>query len=176
MHDLLIVLSHLYVNVTAGDLRPETSKHTLVPLKVAYKKLRMLVDAGCVFLGHGLKKDFRIISECIYRLQAGETLTGHCSIKDIYVPPSQVIDTVDLFQSTSHPRKLSLRFLSWFLLKQDIQGADASEGHDSIEDALAALKLYKLYLQFKTDNRLEDVLEDLYEAGRIHGWKPPGSK
>lgn len=47
----------------AGDLSPETSKHTLVPLKVAYKKLRMLVDVGCVFLGHGLKKDFRIISK-----------------------------------------------------------------------------------------------------------------
>lgn len=50
--------------MTEGDLTPETSRHTLVPLKVAYKKLRMLVDVGCVFLGHGLKKDFRIISEC----------------------------------------------------------------------------------------------------------------
>ena len=87
-----------------------------------------------------------------------------------------MIDTVDLFQSTSHPRKLSLRFLSWFLLKQDIQSADASVGHDSIEDALAALKLYKLYCQFQKDNRLEDVLEDLYEAGRVHGWKPPNAK
>lgn len=38
------------------------SRHTLVPLKVAYKKLRMLVDLGCVFIGHGLNKDFRIIS------------------------------------------------------------------------------------------------------------------
>ncbi|UZJ51756.1 hypothetical protein CBS101457_001076 [Exobasidium rhododendri] len=145
-----------FSGIKPGDLSPETSKHTLVPLKVAYKKLRMLVDVGCVFLGHGLKKDFRIIN--------------------IYVPPSQVIDTVDLFQSTSHPRKLSLRFLSWFLLKQDIQSADPSEGHDSIEDALAALKLYNLYCQFKKDHRLEDVLEDLYEAGRVHGWKPPNAR
>jgi PAB-dependent poly(A)-specific ribonuclease subunit 2 len=38
------------------------SKHTLVPLKVAYKKLRLLVDLECVFIGHGLNKDFRIIS------------------------------------------------------------------------------------------------------------------
>lgn len=97
-------------------------------------------------------------------------------LADIYVPSSQVIDTVDLFQSSSHPRKLSLRFLTWFLLKEDIQSADPSEGHDSIEDALAALKLYKLYLQFKRDNRLEDILEDLYKAGRIHGWKPPGAR
>lgn len=46
-----------------GDLDPHMSRHTLVPLKVAYKKLRLLVDLGCVFIGHGLKKDFRIISE-----------------------------------------------------------------------------------------------------------------
>ena len=39
------------------------SPHTLVPLKVAYKKLRLLVDLGCIFIGHGLAKDFRIISE-----------------------------------------------------------------------------------------------------------------
>lgn len=38
------------------------SHHTLVPGKVAYKKLRLLVDLGCVFIGHGLNKDFRIIS------------------------------------------------------------------------------------------------------------------
>lgn len=48
---------------TAGDLDPQHSRHTLVPLKVAYKKLRMLVDLGCVFIGHGLNKDFRIISQ-----------------------------------------------------------------------------------------------------------------
>lgn len=38
-----------------GDLDVRNSKHTLVPLKVAYKKLRLLVDAGCIFIGHGLK-------------------------------------------------------------------------------------------------------------------------
>lgn len=45
-----------------GDLDPNNSPHTLVPLKVAYKKLRLLVDLGCVFIGHGLSKDFRTIS------------------------------------------------------------------------------------------------------------------
>jgi PAB-dependent poly(A)-specific ribonuclease subunit 2 len=53
--------SHLLL---AGDLDPQTSKHTLVPLKIAYKKLRLLVDLGCIFIGHGLKSDFRIISMC----------------------------------------------------------------------------------------------------------------
>ena len=49
-------------SILDGDLDPHLSKHTLVPLKVAYKKLRLLVDLGCIFIGHGLSKDFRIIS------------------------------------------------------------------------------------------------------------------
>lgn len=50
------------ISLLAGDLDHRTSPHTLVPLKVAYKKLRLLVDLGCRFIGHGLSKDFRIIS------------------------------------------------------------------------------------------------------------------
>ncbi|SPO31075.1 related to PAN2 - component of Pab1p-stimulated poly(A) ribonuclease [Ustilago trichophora] len=185
-----------FSGILPGDLDPATSKHTVVPLKSAYKKLRLLVDRGCIFIGHGLKKDFRIIN--------------------IFVPPSQVIDTVDLYHSSNHPRRLSLRFLSWFLLKIDIQsGASANNqitakeeresqassggkegrqavekvaqsaagagstavegGHDSIEDALAALKLFRLYEVFKGSDRLEDVLEDIYEVGRRHNWKPPNA-
>lgn len=45
-----------------GDLDPSLSRYTLTPLKLVYKKLRVLVDRGCVFIGHGLSKDFRIIS------------------------------------------------------------------------------------------------------------------
>lgn len=88
------------------------------------------------------------------------------SLPDIYVPPSQVIDTVNLYHSPSHPRKLSLRFLSWFLLKQAIQAGGEEQGHDSIEDARAALQLYRLWEGFKKAGRTEDVLEDLYEEGR----------
>lgn len=47
-----------------GDLDPLLSPHTLTPLKIVYKKLRALVDRGCIFIGHGLSKDFRIISGC----------------------------------------------------------------------------------------------------------------
>lgn len=55
------LMVHSY-NLIAGDLDPGLSKHTLVPLKVAYKRLRVLVDMGCIFVGHGLRQDFRIIS------------------------------------------------------------------------------------------------------------------
>ncbi len=184
-----------FSGILPGDLDPKTSRHTVVPLKAAYKKLRLLVDRGCIFIGHGLKKDFRIIN--------------------IFVPPNQVIDTVALYHSPNHPRRLSLRFLSWFLLKIDIQsGAQANNqitarehqsqasaagqegkeavenvaqsasgagstavegGHDSIEDALAALKLFRLYEVFKGSDRLEDVLEDIYDAGRKLNWKPPNA-
>ncbi|CBQ69014.1 related to PAN2-component of Pab1p-stimulated poly(A) ribonuclease [Sporisorium reilianum SRZ2] len=188
-----------FSGILPGDLDPKTSRHTVVPLKAAYKKLRLLVDRGCIFIGHGLKKDFRIIN--------------------IFVPPHQVIDTVDLYHSANHPRRLSLRFLSWFLLKVDIQsGASANNqitaredaaasqskasgeghgareavesvareaagagstavegGHDSIEDALAALRLFRLYEVFERSDRLEDVLEDIYDVGRRLNWKPLNS-
>ncbi len=49
-----------YSGITNSDLDPITSNRPLVTLKTAYKKLRTLVDHGCIFVGHGLKKDFRM--------------------------------------------------------------------------------------------------------------------
>jgi len=54
---------------TDGDLDPHTSRYTLTPLKLVYKKLRLLDDRGCIFIGHGLSKDFRIISESLCPLR-----------------------------------------------------------------------------------------------------------
>ncbi|TIB98252.1 hypothetical protein E3Q18_02152 [Wallemia mellicola] len=51
-----------FSGIIHGDLEPSTSRHTLVPLKAAYRKLRLLVDMGCIFIGHGLSQDFRIIN------------------------------------------------------------------------------------------------------------------
>lgn len=204
-----------FSGIQPGDLSVQSSRHTLVPLKVAYKKLRALVDMGAKFIGHGLSKDFRIIN--------------------LYVPPEQVIDTVDLYRYPGVHRKVSLKFLTWFLLKRHIQASDdnpnqgmsglsrhpspnsnatvlpnkadpsssssplsshpdqadqldpssssgtltpavqvtSPAGHDSIEDASAALHLYRLYEQFERTGRLHDVLEDLYETGRRLHWRPP---
>lgn len=85
-----------------------------------------------------------------------------CVLPDIFVPPEQVVDTVVLYYEPARHRKLSLRFLAWFLLKQDIQLAE----HDSIEDARSALLLYKKYLDFIEEGRFKDVMEDIFESGK----------
>ncbi|RKL34217.1 PAB-dependent poly(A)-specific ribonuclease subunit PAN2 [Fusarium proliferatum] len=138
-----------YSGITEQDLDPRVSKHSLLSLKMVYKKMWILLNLGCKFLGHGLKQDFRVIN--------------------IHIPKSQVIDTIDLFFLQTRLRRLSLAFLAWYLLKEDIQ----METHDSIEDSRTALKLYKKYLEFQDAGILETMLQDIYRAGREVNFKPP---
>lgn len=138
-----------YSGITQQDLDPRISQHSLLPLKLVYKKLWILLNLGCKFLGHGLKQDFRVIN--------------------MHVPKSQIIDTIDLLFLKSRLRKLSLAFLAWYLLKEDIQ----METHDSIEDSRTALKLYRKYLEFEDAGILETMLQDIYRAGREVNFKPP---
>ena len=140
-----------FSGIRAGDLDLKHSQHNLVPLKVAYKKLWLLLNLGCVFIGHGLPKDFRTIN--------------------IHVPKSQVVDTVDLFFIKARQRKLSLRFLAWFLLREEIQ----TETHDSIEDARTALRLYRKYQEFKDAGVFENILADIYARGREVNYKVPAA-
>ncbi|KAI9313283.1 ubiquitin carboxyl-terminal hydrolase-domain-containing protein [Dichotomocladium elegans] len=135
-----------FSGIHAEDLDPDTTTHILVPLKVAYKKLRLLLDLGCIFIGHGLSKDFRIIN--------------------LLVPPEQIIDTVDIYHIRNRHRKISLRFLAWHLLQQNIQSVE----HDSIEDAVTALVLYKKYLEYRENGKFGQVLEEIYEAGHRANW------
>lgn len=81
---------------------------------------------------------------------------------DIYVPPEQVIDTVDLYFLKTRQRRLSLRFLSWFVLGEHIQ----QETHDSIEDARSALRLYNAFQAFEEQGIFDQKLEELYKEGR----------
>ncbi|KAI9893977.1 MAG: poly(A)-specific ribonuclease [Vezdaea aestivalis] len=138
-----------FSGIRQGDLDPRTTYRNLVPLKFAYKKMWVLLNLGCVFVGHGLIKDFRTIN--------------------IHVPKAQVIDTVDLFQSRTNMRKLKLRFLSWLLLKEDIQTRD----HDSIEDARTALKLFRKWEEFTDAGVFEETLAGIYRKGRELGFNPP---
>ncbi|WVR04297.1 PAB-dependent poly(A)-specific ribonuclease subunit PAN2 [Kwoniella sp. DSM 27419] len=143
-----------FSGIKAGDLDPNNSPHTLVPLKVAYKKLRLLVDLGCIFIGHGLTKDFRTIN--------------------IFVPPEQVMDTVDIFTIPGRQRKLSLRFLAWVLLKKDIQ----THSHDSIEDAKYALLLFRLWKEYEGQDEVafERVMDEIFNEGHRLGFKPPADR
>jgi PAB-dependent poly(A)-specific ribonuclease subunit 2 len=138
-----------YSGITRADLDPRLTKRNLVSLKTAYKKIWILLNSGCRILGHGLKQDFRVIN--------------------IHVPRAQVIDTIDFFYLKSRLRKLSLAFLAWCLLKEDIQ----LETHDSIEDARTALKLYRKFLEFQDAGILEAMLQDIYRRGREVNFKPP---
>jgi len=141
-----------YSGIVHGDLDPRLSKHNLVSLKVAYKKLWILLNLGCKFLGHGLKQDFRVTN--------------------IHVPRSQVIDTGELFFLKARLRKLSLAFLAWSVLKEDVQ----LETHDSIEDAQTALKLYRKYQEYQDAGILDVILSDIYKNGRELNYKPPPTK
>ncbi|RDB20983.1 PAB-dependent poly(A)-specific ribonuclease subunit PAN2 [Hypsizygus marmoreus] len=151
IHTSEVIVDYLteFSGIKFGDLDPHLSRYTLTPLKLVYKKLRLLVDRGCIFIGHGLSKDFRIIN--------------------IFVPPEQVIDTVDLYFLKARQRRLSLRFLSWFVLHEQIQ----TDMHDSIEDARSALNLYKAYHDMEEKGLFDQKLEDLYKEGRLHNFKPP---
>ncbi len=151
-YELVVDYLTKYSGLREGDLDPITSSHTLLPLKVAYKKLWLLLNLGCIFIGHGLPSDFRTIN--------------------IHVPKSQVLDTVTLFHIRTQKRKLSLRFLTWYFLKEDIQ----QETHDSIEDACMALKLWKKYEEFKDASIVAQILEEVYREGRKHGYKPPSER
>jgi PAB-dependent poly(A)-specific ribonuclease subunit 2 len=137
--------------ISPGDLDRNTSTHALLSLKHAYKKLWILLNLGCIFVGHSLANDFRTIN--------------------IHVPKKQVVDTVDLFFKPSLHRKLNLKFLAWCVLKEKIQ----EDTHDSIEDATTALKLWRKYQEFVDAGVLEQMLNDIYATGREYGFRAPGS-
>lgn len=136
--------------IKAEDLDGERTTHNLVPLKIAYKKMWILLNLGCKFLGHGLKQDFRVLN--------------------MHVPRTQIIDTSDKFFLAQRRGKISLQFLAWCLLKEDIQ----QETHDSIEDARTALKLYKKYEEYVDAGILNSMLQDIWNKGTSMGFRPPG--
>jgi PAB-dependent poly(A)-specific ribonuclease subunit 2 len=156
--DYIAVTEHVVDYLTAwsgispGDLNRDTSPHALVSLKHAYKKLWLLLNLGCIFVGHSLANDFRTIN--------------------IHVPKRQVVDTVDLFFKPSLHRKLNLKFLAWCVLKEKIQ----EDTHDSIEDATTALKLWRKYQEFVDAGVLEQMLNDVYTTGSQVKFRAPGSE
>lgn len=145
-----------YSGIKPGDLDPRTSEHNLVPLKAAYKKLWLLLNLGCIFVGHGLASDFRKIN--------------------IQVPKSQTVDTQYLFFHPSKNRRLSLRYLAWAVFKEYIQEeptSDTVDGHDSIEDARMALRLWKKFQEYEDAGIVAQMLEEIFREGSKLGFRPP---
>jgi len=136
-----------FSGIVAEDLQPGVSKNAVVHNRTAYLKLRMFVDRGCIFVGHGLNTDFETAN--------------------IFVPKDQILDTVEFWRLPGQ-RKLSLRFLAAYFLKEDIQ----DEVHDSIEDAKIALLLYRHYqsVENKGHLHLQGVLQQLYAYGAKTNW------
>lgn len=135
-----------FSGIVENDLDPLKSPHHLIRTRAAYLKLRLLVERGCIFVGHGLKQDFWTLN--------------------LAVPPTQVIDTVAIFHKPGQ-RYISLRFLTNFVLKRDMQ----QEIHNSEEDAMAAWELFQASKALKANGKFEETLDALYAHGQKVDWK-----
>lgn len=159
-HSLIHDYKTQYSGIHPGDLDPLRSRHNLVPLKVAYKKLWLLLNLGCVFVGHGLGADFRKVN--------------------LQVPKAQVRDTVVLFAKEGAGRLLSLRFLAWvvfgeWIQEEDENGAGPAEGHDSIVDAAMALRLWRKWEEWRAlgEAGLKEMIEGVWREGERVRFRPP---
>lgn len=135
-----------FSGIVGEDLDPTKSPHNLISTRCAYLKLRYLMERGCIFLGHGLKKDFLNVN--------------------LVVPPHQIVDTVEIFHQPGM-RYISLRFLVNYVLKRDMQ----QDIHDSVEDALAAFELYEKALEWKQEGVFDKKLQEIYTYGSQTDWK-----
>lgn len=135
-----------FSGILPSDLDLKTSTRHLVSTRTAYLKLRFLLDAGCIFLGHGLSTDF---------------LTAN-----LYVPPHQIIDTVELYRKDGH-RFISLRFLANYVLGRDTQ----QDVHDSVEDAMTSYDLFQRAKELMANGTFERFLDELYANGQRVNWR-----
>jgi hypothetical protein len=123
------VIDHLtrFSGVSPGELDPMSSRRRLQSERSVALKLRALVDAGVVWVGHGLPSDFAVLGMC--------------------PAPRNVRDTAKLFLGMDG-RMRKLKQLASVVLEERIQ--TESSGHDSVEDANCALALFHKYESFQS--------------------------
>ncbi len=51
-----------FSGIKREDLDPSTSQHHLASTRTVCLKLRYLIDAGCIFVGHDLANDFGVLN------------------------------------------------------------------------------------------------------------------
>lgn len=112
-----------------SGITPEAMSNAQCSLRRAQKYVRRIVDHNTILVGHGLEND----------LKALRLAHPYC------------VDTSLLYDHhRGPPYKPSLRFLARNYLKRHIQDRnEAHIGHDSAEDAVATLDLFKLKLANK---------------------------
>uniref|UniRef100_A0AC35FRE8 USP domain-containing protein n=1 Tax=Panagrolaimus sp. PS1159 TaxID=55785 RepID=A0AC35FRE8_9BILA len=133
-----------YSGIVQEDLDPSLSQKYLLSRKKTYLKVLYLVENKNIFVGHALHNDFKILN--------------------IYVPDEQIIDTCQLYRLEGR-QFLSLRDLVKIVLGDEIQ----SHRHDSVEDALCALRLFNKFNEHKEKNsNIESWLQIIYDEAQRH--------
>lgn len=108
-----------------SGITPEIMAETTCSLRRAQKYVRRLVDHNVILVGHSMEND----------LQALKIAHPYC------------VDTAILYDSfRGPPHKPALRYLTSRFLKRKIQH-HGKVGHDSGEDARAAMDLFKLKVE-----------------------------
>jgi hypothetical protein len=73
-----------------------------------------------------------------------------------------------IFVCRFHPDFLSVFFFKYLTLCEGTT-------HDSVEDAVTSLRLYKKHLELKKENRFQEAVSRMYDLGKELNWKVPES-